>query len=107
MQLPPRIPLQESPMSLFTCGRGLLAAALVACGAVGPIRAQASGSAALRRAGTVPVSDVRLASGRPGARYWQQRADYRIDVALDPAHDSLTGSERITYRNNAPEALGE
>jgi hypothetical protein len=83
-----------------------LAATLAAC-AVGTLEAQASSAAALERAGVVPVSGVRLASGRPGPRYWQQRADYRIDVVLDPATDSLAGSERITYRNNAPEPLGE
>ena len=48
---------------------------------------------------------MRLASGRPGPRYWQQRADYRIDATLDPVTETLRGTERITYRNNAPESI--
>ena len=28
---------------------------------------------------------IRTGSGRPGSRYWQQRADYRIAATLDPA----------------------
>ena len=40
----------------------------------------------------VAPSDVRLASGRPGPRYWQQRADYRIDATLDPVTETLRGT---------------
>ena len=58
-------------------------------------------------AGWVAPSSVRLASGRPGPGYWQQQADYRIDAALDPASGTLTGRERIRYRNNSPDALHE
>lgn len=47
----------------------------------------------------------RLASGEPGPAYWQQRADYRIDVTLDPALRRITGRAVITYTNNAPTAL--
>ena len=39
----------------------------------------------------------RTASGAPAAGYWQQRADYIIDVALDDENQRITGSERITY----------
>jgi hypothetical protein len=28
-------------------------------------------------------NEYRTASGAPGAKYWQQRADYDIDVTLD------------------------
>ena len=50
-------------------------------------------------------SRVRTAGGAPGSEYWQQQADYDIDVRLDPERHRLIGSERITYRNNSPEAL--
>jgi len=70
-----------------------------------PLAAQATSPMARQQAGIVAPSDVRLASGRPGPRYWQQRADYRIDATLDPARETLHGTERITYRNNAPESL--
>lgn len=49
--------------------------------------------------------DVRAASGAPGPEYWQQRADYAIEVTLDAGGHRLTGSERITYTNNSPDSL--
>ena len=50
-------------------------------------------------------NQYRTASGHPGPAYWQQRADYAIDVRLDPATHRVTGSETITYTNNSPQAL--
>ena len=47
----------------------------------------------------------RNAAGEPGPRYWQQRADYVIDVALDDEKQHLTGSEDITYNNHSPNTL--
>ena len=47
----------------------------------------------------------RTASGEPGAAYWQQRADYDIEVSLDEENKRVTGSADITYRNNSPETL--
>jgi hypothetical protein len=58
-------------------------------------------------AGWVAPSEVRLASGRPGPGYWQQRADYRIRAMLDPATDTLSGSERITWTNHSPDPIPE
>ncbi|WP_417730245.1 M1 family metallopeptidase [Rosistilla oblonga] len=48
----------------------------------------------------------RSASGMPGPEYWQQRADYKIDVRLDDQNQKITGSETIDYHNHAPEPLG-
>ena len=46
---------------------------------------------------------VREGSGRPGPRYWQQRADYTINVALDTATHTVAGDETIRYTAaNAP-----
>ena len=50
-------------------------------------------------------NQYRVASGRPGPAYWQQRADYDIDVRLDPDNHRVSGSETITYTNNSPQAL--
>ncbi len=50
-------------------------------------------------------TDYRAASGAPGHRYWQQRADYVIDVALDEDKRRLTGRERVTYHNHSPDSL--
>ena len=47
----------------------------------------------------------RAASGAPGSRYWQQRADYQIDVELDDARQRITGREKVTYYNNSPDTL--
>ncbi|MFB6247154.1 MAG: M1 family metallopeptidase [Salinibacter sp.] len=50
-------------------------------------------------------TEYRAADGRPGDQYWQNEADYQIDVALDTAANRLSGTQTITYTNNAPEAL--
>ncbi len=50
-------------------------------------------------------NEYRTASGAPGPRYWQQRADYDISVELDEPNNILTGSETITYYNNSPTPL--
>lgn len=50
-------------------------------------------------------NEYRTASGAPGAKYWQQRADYDIDVTLDEKNLTVIGTETVTYHNNAPEAL--
>ncbi|MHC5004669.1 MAG: gluzincin family metallopeptidase, partial [Planctomycetota bacterium] len=47
----------------------------------------------------------RTASGAPGHDYWQQRADYVIDVVLDDENQRLTGSETVTYHNHSPDTL--
>ncbi len=50
-------------------------------------------------------SETRLASGAPGPQYWQQRADYKIEVRLDDAKRRIEGKERITYQNRSPHTL--
>ncbi|MBL7861219.1 MAG: M1 family metallopeptidase [Cyclobacteriaceae bacterium] len=50
-------------------------------------------------------NSYRSASGAPGVNYWQQRADYDIDVELNEDTHLITGKETITYYNNAPEVL--
>ncbi len=47
----------------------------------------------------------RTASGAPGPKYWQQRADYEIDVTLDDQLQRIEGSSRITYHNHSPHVL--
>lgn len=48
---------------------------------------------------------TRSPDGAPGARYWQQRADYVITARVDTESKLLTGSETIRYTNNSPDAL--
>ena len=50
-------------------------------------------------------SGSRSVVGIPGPNYWQNRADYSIDVKVDPKTGLLTGHELITYFNNSPDTL--
>src|SRR5215212_2770102 len=50
-------------------------------------------------------NEYRAASGAPGHRYWQQRADYTIEAELDDATQRITAKETVTYYNNSPDAL--
>lgn len=47
----------------------------------------------------------RTASGAPGHAYWQQQADYDIEVTLDEDNQRIMGTEKITYVNNSPDHL--
>ena len=47
----------------------------------------------------------RTASGAPGPAYYQQKADYKMNLELDDKNKKLYGSETITYYNNARESL--
>ena len=50
-------------------------------------------------------NEFRTGSGAPGPKYWQQKADYAINVQLNDANQSITGSGTITYHNNSPDVL--
>ena len=47
----------------------------------------------------------RTASGAPGPEYYQQQADYKMEIELDDKNTKLYGTETITYTNNAKESL--
>lgn len=50
-------------------------------------------------------NEYRSASGYPGPRYWQNRADYAISAKLDDKNNTVTGTVTITYKNNSPDRL--
>ena len=50
-------------------------------------------------------NEQRTASGAPGTKYWQQRADYDIKCELDEKNLMLTCTETISYYNNSPDPL--
>ena len=52
-----------------------------------------------------PSTETRSASGKPGHKYWQNRADYNITVELDTLSDIVIGKEIIRYTNNSPDEL--
>ena len=47
----------------------------------------------------------RTASGAPGPAYYQQQADYKMDLTLDDDKATISGFETITYTNNSPDQL--
>ncbi|TVZ15212.1 M1 family metallopeptidase [Maribacter sp. MAR_2009_72] len=47
----------------------------------------------------------RSASGAPGPDYYQQQADYKMDIRLDDKNAKIYGEETITYTNNSPDQL--
>jgi hypothetical protein len=51
-------------------------------------------------------NDFRAASGEPGARYWQNRADYQLTARLNDKTNEVIGTEVLTYTNNSPQKLG-
>jgi len=47
----------------------------------------------------------RNAAGAPGHEYYQQQADYKINVSLNDSEQTIHGEETITYTNNSPDHL--
>ena len=45
-------------------------------------------------------TEYRAASGEPGPKYWQNRADYQLSATLNDKTDEITGTEVLTYTNN-------
>ncbi|MEZ7824786.1 MAG: M1 family metallopeptidase [Schleiferiaceae bacterium] len=54
----------------------------------------------------LPTPNVyRTASGAPGHQYFQQQADYDMEITLDDQTQRIYGKETITYTNNSPDKL--
>lgn len=54
----------------------------------------------------LPTPNVyRTASGAPGHAYWQNTADYVMNVTLDDENQRIYGIESINYTNNSPDEL--
>jgi peptidase M1-like protein len=51
-------------------------------------------------------TETRSASGQPGVKYWQNKADYSLTASLNDQNSEITGSEILTYTNNSPDKLG-
>ncbi|MFK8267467.1 M1 family metallopeptidase [Capnocytophaga cynodegmi] len=50
-------------------------------------------------------NQYRTASGAPGPAYYQQQADYTMQIEIDDENQKLYGKQTITYHNNSPESL--
>ena len=59
---------------------------------------------AIRRAIDAGTRDL---TGRPGPNYWQLETDFTIEARLDPATQTITGTETILIHNNSPAALND
>src|SRR2546428_13642290 len=70
-----------------------------------PLPPQVGDTSPFRRLALPTPTLIREGSGRPGPRYWQQRADYTIHASLDTATHTIAGSETIRYTNNSPDTL--
>ena len=57
---------------------------------------------AIRRAIDAGTRDL---TGRPGPNYWQLETDFTIEARLDPATQTITGTETILIHNNSPAPL--
>jgi hypothetical protein len=51
------------------------------------------------------ANGTRTRDGRPGPRYWQNRARYTITLTTSPPNRNVSGSEQIVYLNNSPDTL--
>src|SRR2546426_10099454 len=70
-----------------------------------PLPPQVGDPSPFRRLALAAPNELREGSGRPGPRYWQQRADYSIRATLDTATHTIAGSETLRYTNNSPDTL--
>ena len=50
-------------------------------------------------------NSYRTAAGAPGHEYYQQQADYVMNIILDDENQRIYGEETITYHNNSPDDL--
>ena len=51
-------------------------------------------------------TEYRAATGEPGPKYWQNRADYQLSAKLNDETNEIIGTEILTYTNNSPLKLG-
>lgn len=54
----------------------------------------------------LPTPNVfRTGSGAPGPWYYQQQADYTMNITLDDEKQRIDGDETVVYTNNSPDPL--
>jgi Peptidase family M1 domain len=52
-----------------------------------------------------PGTVFRSASGEPGPKYWQNKADYQINSTINPNDHTVEGNVTLTYTNNSTDDL--
>lgn len=82
---------------------------LIACLAISPLHAQQNKTPNVQEAflpyETGHSTQFRSANGSPGKAYWQNKADYTIEVRLNPESHTVDSKVTIDYTNNSPENL--
>jgi len=53
------------------------------------------------------AKQTRSMTGLPGKNYWQNTAQYDLDVSFNPANREVSGTIKINYSNNSPDTLTE
>jgi len=75
-----------------------------------PLPAARADTSPFRRLDLPTPTLLREGSGRPGPRYWQQRVDYTISVALDTATHTIAitmkSEELVNDRSVSPMRIG-
>jgi hypothetical protein len=51
-------------------------------------------------------NEYRAATGEPGPKYWQNRADYQLSAKLNDDANEITATAVVTYTNNSPLKMG-
>jgi hypothetical protein len=51
------------------------------------------------------LDGTRSSDGRPGSKYWENHARYRIAVTASPPNRTIHGTEQVSYTNNSPDTL--
>lgn len=100
-----------------------LSVVLIVVCAVSQVFAQQPSSAAELKSSPLPVTkydyhdtfgpifytkngnEIRSASGQPGPKYWQNRADYKLSVKLNEQSNEISGTEILSYTNNSPDKM--
>ncbi|MBW7839135.1 MAG: M1 family metallopeptidase [Chitinophagaceae bacterium] len=51
------------------------------------------------------ANGTRTTTGQPGAKYWQNKGKYDMQIKVTPETGIVSGSESIVYSNNSPDTL--
>jgi hypothetical protein len=51
------------------------------------------------------TNETRSMDGKPGAKYWQNKGIYSINISVNPPSKTIRGTETILYKNNSPRML--
>jgi len=71
----------------------------------GLTEAQNTGLFEFREFQNAVINQTRSRNGEPGAGYWQNSSDYKLEASVDASNNILSGKGSIVYHNNSPAAM--